>query len=282
MKSKIALITLALVASAAASATNFGTGVVAGAAGSNSLVSGSASSVSASGTGSATSQAFNQGFAATSVKVGGAVDGKNTSNLAGSGSFLGFGGDYTKTTTAEKSGNVTIEGSTETANLSGVKTTQTGSAMAAGAAGGIAKANAVGAGAFDTGGGANPAGSVVGSANALTASGVAAVGNGTNYQDAGMLGSFKGAASADIKTTTVQTGTKAFGAFVPLSQPSSGDVKNAATSTNVVAGSTGGFGFAAPWGNSGSAVGGVINNASGSAIANSSVAGKVSAAHVGQ
>jgi hypothetical protein len=258
-----------------ASTGAFAHGAAAVAAGSNSLVSKSVSGVVATGTGSATSSAFNAGFAASGVTVGGSAGGTSTaSQVQNSGHPIW--GTATRTSTVTKQGDVSVSGYTETANMSGVVTTQSGSALAAGAAGGIAAAHAGGVGAFHTVNN-GPEGSVAGSSTAFTASGVASVGNGSNMQNAGMYSSFGAIASADISTTTVQKGKTILGHFIPTSQPSQSDVKNAATSTVATAGSTGGFTVVTPIANSGSAVGGVINNATGSAIANSSVSGLVSA-----
>lgn len=284
-KSLVAMAVLALAAGSAFATGNHNPApsagyVVAGATGSNSLVSGSVSGAVASGTGSATSSSFNQGYAATGVSVSGAVDAnvsKNTVITQGSALF----GKATRTTVETKSGNVGVEGYTVTANMSGAQSTQTGSAIGGAAAGGIASANAVGAGAFDTGSGGSPEGSVAGGSHAFTASAAASVGNGSNFQNAGMSSDFGAQASADIATTTVQKGATILTVFVPTSQPSQSDVKNVATSTYGNAGSNGGFAVPAPYANAGTAVGGVINNASGAAIANASVSGQVSAGLAG-
>lgn len=284
MKSKIALLTLALIASATASATGYPTNNTysgAAAQGSNSVVSGSTSAVNASGTSSATSQAFNVGMAAKTITVSASHDIDTTKTLTGSGANnWGNGGNYTQTTVVEKQGSVNVTGVTETANMSGVKTTDSGAgASALGAAGGIAKSQASGAGAFDTGSGGSPAGNVAGSANSTTATGVASIGNGSNLQNAGRLSEFSATAGASIKETTINTGTKVFGHFVGTAQPSQGDIKNANTSTYAGSVSTGGFGVPTGWtaGGSGSSIGGTINTGAGSALANSSVSNAVSA-----
>lgn len=272
---KKSLIALAVMA---ASVSAFAHGAAAGAVGANSLVSKSTAAVTATGTGSATSAAFNQGFAATSVTAAGDAGGTHTANtVQKTGTPLW--GTAQRTTTETKFGEVSISGRSETANMSGVVTTVNGSAAAVGAAGGVASSHTIGAGAFHTVKN-GPTGNVVGASSALTATGVVSAGNGSNLQNAGMSSGFNADASADIKTVTVQNGKTVFGAFIPTSQPAQSDVKNAFTSASGSAVGNAGFANAPVISNSGTAIGGTINKGSAAADANASVSGEVSAAIV--
>lgn len=240
-----------------------GAGAVA--VGTNSLISGSVASVSATGTGAASATAFNQGLAASGVDTSGSAGSSFTAPVAAL-----THGKGTVTTTFTKSGDVSVSGYTVTRNISGVQTTQSGDASAIGAAGGIAKADAAGVGAFHTVNN-GPEGNVAGASSALTATGVISVGNGAYLQNAGMTSSFGAGASADITTTDV---VKIKYYVVPVGYAQS-DVKNTRTDVDVDAGSNGGFtGVTWPV-NAGTATGGTINNASASALANASVSGVV-------
>jgi hypothetical protein len=256
-KSLIALSILALSAGTAFAHGSSGT-----ATGSNSLTSNSATSAAASGTGSATSEAWNQGRAATSVNGNGAAGSLPTTITTNPG---------TVTTTDGKYGNVSTGGSTFTLNASGVRTTQSGSALAVGAASGVASSQAQGVGEFHTTG-TGPIGSVSGNSSSLTATGVASVGNGAAVRNAGMSGSFGATASADITNTTVRNVTWGF----PTASQS--DVKNVNTAAGATAVSNGGFAGTANM-TSGTATGYITNISVGNAAANASVAGKVSASH---
>ena len=246
--------TLIALAVLAATSVAFAHDSTASATGGNVVVSKSVASVSASGAGSATSSVGNVGYAATSVGVTGSA----------SGSFNSTGSLSNWSTTDTRQGSVGVTGRTETYNRTDVVTTQSGSASAFGAAGGAAIATASGSGNFHTTAG-GPAGSVNGSSNAISATGAVSVGNGSSTQSGGMVSGFDVGASASRVIT-------ASGGF--LTVKNSGDVKNAATHATI-----------ADVGNSytststGTAIGGVVNVGNASGVANSSVAGVVSAAH---
>lgn len=246
------------------------------AVGSNNVVSGSASFATASGTGSATSEAFNQGQSYSGVWVGGDVDSNKSVVNDINGPLSGFGiGTGTQTTTVERSGEVYVSGQTVTRNISGVTTTQSGDAFALGAAGGIASATAVGGGAFDTGSGDAPTGFVVGGSTNLTATGVLSVNNGSNLQNAGMDSKFGAAASANSEDVKTTEGGFILGFHVPTAITSDTSLNNVRTDTNASTESNGGFNGAPAIVNSGSAIGGTINNSTAGALAGASAGGEV-------